>query len=372
MRSTPWLLCAFALLLPLKTLAQETAEDPDLEEESSSSVQWGGMVQTQLNTSNASGAQDRIDVLLRRVRLNADARVNEQLSGRIQAELANVAIGGDAQLNEAYLLYEPSPNLGILIGKGGRPYGILDGIPAAQLLPIERGARFRGAEAVELYRVHEVLAYAGRSVGAQVLGSFGPKDLRVDYAAGYFTGSQGEEGASADIDQLAARAQVTFAQAVQVGVAVSSRSFGEQDRPGVAPDGSVSGSAPRGNTERGEGVTLDVRMGQFGAPGWHAMIAGALGTIDPFEGHTYYGATGWFGYLFALPHRTFRGLEPFVRSNVAFVQGPLSQQDGVLLTPGLNLYLPKGARFAINADLFRFHDQGTWISSFKAQAQLVF
>ena len=61
-----------------------------------------------------------------------------------------------------------------------------------------------------------------------------------------------------------------------------------------------------------------------------------------------------------------------MRSNVAFVQGPLSQHDGLLLTPGLNLYLPRDARLALNADLFRFHDQGDWIASFKAQAQLVF
>ena len=310
MRLTSWLLCTFALLLPLEASAQETAEDPDFKAGASPSVRWGGMVQTQLNTSDAPGAQERTDVLLRRVRLSANARVHEQLSGRIQAELANVALGGDAQLNEAYLLYEPSPNVGVLIGKGGRPYGILDGVPAAQLLPIERGARFRGAEAVELYRVHEVLAYAGRSVGAQVLGSFGPEKVRVDYAVGYFTGSQGEEGASADIDQFAARLQVTFAQTVQAGLAASSRAFGERERPGIGPDGSVSGSSPRGDTERGEGVTLDVRVGEFGAPGWHAMIAGALGTIDPFEAHTYYGATGWFGYLFAMPHRTFQGLEP--------------------------------------------------------------
>ena len=372
MRSLSLLACALLLLAPFESWAQETAEDPELDKEQSFDVQWGGMVQTQFNTSSAEGAQERTDVLLRRVRLNANARVSEQLSGRIQAELANAAVGGDAQLNEAYLLYQPFKSLGILIGKGGRPYGLLDAVPAAQLLPIERGGRFRGAEAVELYRVHEALAYAGRSVGAQVLGSFGPEDLRVDYALGYFTGSQGEEGASADIDQFAARVQVTFDQTIQAGVAVSSRVFAQQERPGVAADGSVSGAFPRGSTRRGEGATLDVRVGKFEEPGLHAMLAGSGGTIDPFEGHIYYGGTGWLGYLFTLPHRTFQGLEPFVRSNVAFVQGPLGEQDGVLITPGVNLHLPKNARLALNVDLFRFHDQGDWLSSVKAQAQLAF
>ncbi|MDT7857054.1 porin [Rubrivirga sp. S365] len=330
--------------------AQEVAEDPNLGEQDDR-VTFGGLVQTQLNTSGQDGA-DATDLSLRRVRLSANARVSPLVSGRIQAELANAAVGGSAELNEAYALFEFDPAVGVLVGKGGRPFGIIDATTAAALTPIERGARFRGAEAAELYRTLEALAYAGRSVGVQVLGEVGP----VVYAAGYFRGAAGEEGGDADIRQFAARVQVQPVAGVKVGLAATSRAFARDDPPRLDPDGSALGDDPSGDTRRGGGVALDVEVGDYGRPGFHALAEVVTGTLDPFRDHAFIGAQGWLAYrVEGLAERTggvLVAVEPLFRASASDAEGPVGRYDGVLLTPGLNLYAAQNTRLALNLDVF--------------------
>jgi hypothetical protein len=87
-------LLALSLLLAAPVLAQEVAEDPDL---AGPDVSVGGLVQTQFNTSGQDGA-DATELLLRRVRLSANARPSDVVSGRIQTELAGAAEDGSDEL----------------------------------------------------------------------------------------------------------------------------------------------------------------------------------------------------------------------------------------------------------------------------------
>ena len=363
---------AVALVLAAPAVAQETAEDPDLGDQDTP-VTFGGLVQTQFNTS--AEAEDATELALRRVRLSANARVSDAVSGRIQAELANAAVGGAAELNEAYALVQLAPAVGVLVGKGGRPFGIIDATTAAALVPIERGARFRGAEAVELYRTLEALAYAGRSVGVQVLGeTSGP--LGLAYAAGYFRGATGEEGGDADVRQVAARVQVSPVSRLTVGLAVTNRAFARDAPPGVGPDGAL-GADPSGETRRGSGLTLDVAVGEYGRPGFHALGEVAVGTLDPFQDHAFRAAQGWVAYRARVPDAATGGLvvavEPLLRASVADADGPLGERDGVLLTPGLNVYAAGNARLALNLDVFLpggADDEA--LVAFRSQVQLAF
>lgn len=368
------------LFLAAAPHAQETAESPDLGD-GGSELTFGGLVQTQFNTSPVEGA-DATELLLRRVRLSANARVSPLVSGRIQAELANAAEGGSAELNEAYALFEFAPALGVLVGKGGRPFGIIDATTAATLVPIERGARFRGAEAVELYRTLEALAYAGRSVGVQVLGeTSGPVGLA--YAAGYFSGSTGEEGADADIRQFAARLQVQPLALLKVGVAATSRAFARDDPPGLETGGEATGSDPAGETARGAGFALDVEVGEYGRPGFHVLGEVAVGTLDPFRDHNFRAAQGWVAYrvggLGAATGGALVAVEPLFRASVADAEGPLGAAEGVLLTPGLNLYAARNTRLALNLDVFLPSGDGPGpaadddaLVAFRSQVQIAF
>lgn len=344
-------LAAFFLAAPVS--AQETAEDPNIGEQGPT-VTFGGLVQTQFNTSDQRGAR-ATSLSLRRVRLAANARLTDFVSGRLQAELAGAAVGGSAELNEAYALFQFAPAVGVLVGKGGRPFGIIDATTAARLVPIERGARFRGAEAVELYRTLEALAYAGRSVGVQVLGeTSGP--LGLAYAAGYFTGSTGEEGTDADIRQVAARVQASPVRGLKVAVAVTNRAFARADPPGLNPNDGARGAFPSGDTRRGSGVAVDFEVGEYGRPGLQVLGEVVVGTLDPFRGYSFRAVQGWLAYrvegLEGATNGRVVAVEPLFRASVSNADGPVGQNDGVLLTPGVNVYAARNTRLALNLDVF--------------------
>ncbi len=368
------LVLAFLLVVPaLPAAAQETAEAPDLAQEET--ISFGGLVQTQFNTTSADSV-DVTDLGLRRVRLSANAKLSDFVSGRFQAELANAATGGSAELNEAYALFTFAPPIQVLVGKGGRPFGVVDATTAATLVPIERGARFRGARTVEQYRIMEELAYAGRSVGVQLLGETSALPVGLAYAAGYFTGSTGEEGTDADIRQFAARLQLAPAAWLAIGLAATSRAFAPNDPVGMGEEGMASGADARGETRRGSGYAVDVALGRYGEPGPYVLAELVTGTINPFLDERFTSAQAWLSYrvggLGARSGDRLLAVEPLFRASWGDAEGPLDAFDGVLLTPGLNLYAARNTRLALNLDLFLPEDGSDTATSFKAQVQIVF
>ncbi len=372
LRSLCWLV-VLACWSGLPAAAQETAESPEID--SDEGLSFGGLIQTQFNTTSAGGV-DATDLVLRRVRLSANAELSDFVSGRLQAELANAAAGGSAELNEAYALFTFAPPFQVLVGKGGRPFGVVDATTAATLVPVERGARFRGARTVEQYRIMEELAYAGRSVGVQILGETDALPVGLTYAAGYFTGSTGEEGTDADIRQFAARLQLAPTGWLAIGLAATSRAFARDDPPGMGQDGTASGADASGETRRGGGYAVDIAAGSYGEPGPYVLAEVVTGTINPFTSERFASAQAWLAYrvggLGARTGNTLLAAEPIFRASWGDAGGPLDAFDGVLLTPGLNLYAAQNTRLALNLDLFLPEDGSDTLTSFKAQVQIAF
>jgi hypothetical protein len=364
-------------LVPLPVLAQETAESPDLERDER--VSLGGLVQTQFNTSSVDDVR-QTEMRLRRVRLSADTRLNEFVSGRIQAELANAAVGGSAQLNEAYALFTFAPAFQILAGKGGRPFGIVDATSSSALIPIERGARFRGARTLGQYRVLEELAYAGRSVGAQVLGEAELGGVRLVYAGGYFRGATGEEGTDADIQQFAARVQASPVPWAKIAVAATSRVFAREDPVGSdaspEPFPDAAGADVVGEARRGAGYAVDFELGRDGEPGPTVLGVFAVGTVDPFRDQSFVSLQGWAAYrvggLDSVTGNNLLAVQPLVRASWSDVEGLLDAFDGLFLTSGVNFYAASRTKLALNLDLFFPEDGSAMLSSFKVQVQIAF
>lgn len=362
--------------------AQETAEDPNVGGQGPT-VTFGGLVQTQLSTTSADSV-DLTDLQLRRVRLGANAKINSFVSGRIQAELAGAAEGGSAELNEAYVLFSFAPPFQVLIGKGGRPFGIVDITSASRLIPIERGARFRGRRTVDHYRIMEELAYAGNAVGGQVIGEVPGLPFELTYAGGYFTGTAAEEAGSADVRQLAGRLQAKPLAWLTVGAALTSRVFAREDPVGqdtsAVAFGEASGFDPEGDTRRGQGYEVDLEIGSYGTPGFHLVGEFNAGTLNPFEDSRFTSGQVWAAYRFGgdggLQQRTdslLTGVEPLVRVSYGDTQGPLDRFDGVLVTPGLNLYAAENTRLALNLEFFLPEDESQDTAvAFRAQAQIAF
>ena len=351
------------------SLAQETTP-VDRADGQDDRVEFDGLVQTQFNTTTAD-APDETELSLRRVRLGVVAELTPAITGRIQAELANAAVGGSAELNEAYLLVRPAPAFGVIFGKAGRPFGIVDATGAAELVPIERGARFRGADPVAQYKVLEALAYAGRSVGAQVIGDVEGLPVGLAYAAGYFRGTTAEEGGDADIHQLIARVTLIPARGLAVSGAVTSRVFSREDPVGLGDEGAL-GADPQGETRRGAGFLVDVEVGENGRPGPHLVAEAAVGTINPYTDDRFRSLQGWAAYRVPVRAGVLQAVEPLFRASVAEVDGALADRDGLLLTPGVNLYGAENSRLMLNADVFFPGGDADPLVAFRAQAQVAF
>ncbi len=284
-------------------------------------VSFDGLVQTQLNTSSLDralavgdpdpGSGNTPDVdgprvndteLLRRVRLGATARIGEWIIGRIQPELSGTSI----ELNEAYLLLQFDPTFEFLAGKGGRPFGLIDATVAPRLIPIERGARIRGIQPLELYGILEELAYAGRSVGVQILGAPEGAPLDLSYSSGYFNGALAEGGGEADIEQLAGRVTVRPFEQVQIGGAITSRLFTcENSDDAVGCTG--------GGADRGASYLIDAQYGESGRTGLYLLGELATGMFDPFTDLRSRGGQLWLTYRTPPVSDRLTGIQPLFR-----------------------------------------------------------
>ena len=254
-------------------------------------IQFGGLVQTQFNTTTVDTVADEVDLFLRRVRREVAIRFGDLVSGVIVPEFA---AGGDAiEPEETFVRLEFSPALQFLAGKADRPFGTVDAVEASNILPIERAARIRGAETLDLYNIHELVAYAGNSVGVQVLGEPQIGSIGLSYAFGYFTGALGEDGAEPerDIQQFAGRVSVRPAEKVNLGAALTSRTFFQ----GADTLGNAPASAP---TERNSAYVLDATYGSFqeSEPGLKVLLEYSAGVLDPFTDADFSGFQSWLGY----------------------------------------------------------------------------
>jgi len=321
-------------------------------------IEIAGRVQTQINTTSAD-SEPALEMLLRRVRLEARVRVNDLVSGRVQPDFA----GDRVSMKDAYMRLDFAPQLQLLAGKAHRPFSLIEQVSSVRILPIERGLRLRGVAGQDEYAIVSGLGYSDRDVGVQLLGSFAGLPLRPSYQAGLFAGPLQRQVGNETSYQLAARGTVQPLERLRLGAAVSRRDFA---RP--APQ-STSGW----ELDQGTAYSLDLQYGSF-APGLHLIGEVAFGDYDPFAGDSFQGAQGWLAYRTGSLGRV-SALEPLLRASYASVErgDPLApNRGGLLLTPGVNVYLGGLNRVMLNYDLWEPTSTGGREGGMKMQFQLVF
>lgn len=370
-------------LLARPGAAQETPEQPTIEL-GSVRVRLGGLLQVQTSTALADRA-NLPTTAMRRARLDVRVHVNDLVQGRITPDFA---IGDDVQLQYAYVRLAFAPAFQVVAGTADRPFSLLDEQGADEIVPIERGARFRGRRTLDLYRLTELVGSAGRSLGVQVQGEPANGRTGVSYAAGYFRGALGEDLATPgpyDIQQLAGRFAVRPTSRLLLGAAVSNRRYfavEADDATGAGgtdttrpATGSAAAHGQRGaSARRGTSWEADLQYGRSGAAGPLALVTYATGVLDPFRGGRFRGAQGWVAYRTRALSARVRGVEPLLRASWGDPQGRQAADGGVLWTPGVNVYFGPAARLMVDVDRWnpRAGTATTSATSAKAQLQLAF
>jgi hypothetical protein len=339
---------------------QQTVEGPRFKV-NAAEIQIGGRVQMQFNTTSVED-EPTTQWLMRRVRLEANVKVNEVVSGKVQPDFA----GNRVVLKDAYLKLNFAPALQLLAGNAHRPFSLLEQTSSTRILPIERGVEIRGLDAADEYELVHGLRYSDRDIGLQVMGAPRGAPLGFAYAAGVFQGPLAGRVGALDTYQLAARATIEPLERVRLGFGWSGRDFAE---PGP------SAATPALRLVRGNAFEADLEIGSF-APGFHLLGEVAFGDADPLSGAEFMGAQSWLAYRTRPLGPTVSAVEPIFRASWSEVdRGTPSAGEvveGTLLTPGINLYFGPLNRVMLNYDFWFPGGDADAEGSFKAMFQLAF
>ena len=316
-------------------------------------LEIGGRLHTQFNTTSIDGLPSS-ELFIRRARIEFSATLGERVSAVLQPEF-----GGDqVSLRDAYVAFELTPELTFMAGNAYRPFGLLEQTSSKRILPIERGLRIRGLQALDEYAVVSGLDYSDRDIGVQLSGSF---EDGIDFRAGVFRGPlHGSVGANSSY-QYAARVTGAVTPDLRLGAGWSNRDF-------------AAGAGAGLELQRGNAFEIDMEYGGF-VPGLHVLAEIASGDVNPFTDDRFYGAQAWIAYRTEPIDETYVMLEPLLRvsySDLGIDGVPATQRGGTLLTPGFAVYFGPLNRLALNYDIW--WSEGTTVdaNSFKVMFQVGF
>jgi hypothetical protein len=316
-----------------------------------------GRVNYQFNTTSVDEAAAGSAVPIafgtfetRRVRLSAEVQVSDWIRGQIEPEFAMGRLG----LRNAWMLFEVDSALVIRAGQFKKPYGLVLLTSAGRLPVIERGVRIRGLDDAlrrtadgrlgelrgallvgEHYALQETQLYAAYEMGATLEGRRGP----LGWSVGIFNGSGADQ--RNENDGMSAAGRVSYRlDAVAPLVLGAAWSRRELNWPAATAPESRSGNA----------FALDAELGTFRRGLWviaEVTAGDNLATQERFAGAQAIGA--WF-----VPTGGGRveGWEPVARVSWGDPDRTVAGDEGLLLTPGINVYFPGRNRLMLNWDFY--------------------
>jgi len=311
----------------------------------------------------------------RRVRLVADVRIGGWIRGVVMPDFAL----GRLQLADAYIDFQAAGPLQFRVGQFKKPFSLMFRTSASQILPIERGVRIRGLEQAiraraarggppvgtldgtpvlgEEQQMLDALGYLGRDLGVAIHGTFGA----LAYELGAFNGAgpdrrdENDDKSFAGVLEWHARG----GRPLRAGIAASRReTVAETD---ARPARRLAGLA----------AELFAEWGAFRQPGPHLQLEAVTGENLATGGRlaAAQAVATWFLPL----HGRIEGMEPLARASYGDPDRRRADDEGWLLTPGLNLYFQGRNRLMVNWDIYLPAGSGADAEhALRAQAQLYF
>lgn len=304
-----------------------------------------GRVQFQMNTTSID-ADDVADAPAatafetRRIRFGTTFTYGEWITGKVEADLA----GTGARLADGYVDLALTGPLRVRAGQFKKPFGVFELESSTRIRTIERAVRVRGLTDLvalpgETQWLLGAAGHLGRQVGVMAHGEAGA----LGYAAGVFNGEGANVREADGSKAFAGRLTYGVLPSLVLGAALSDQPTGIFDETDGADE------------VRSRAVEVDASWGSFRGEGLHARAEWMLGE-NPLAGSTGEPATmtGVHGLVAWFEPRTGRveGIEPVLRLSWADPDTATDRDDGMLLTPGLNLYFNGRNRLMVNGDVY--------------------
>ncbi len=322
-------------------------------------VEFGGRLHTQLATSSAAGGKSA-DFLTRRARLTIDVQVSPLLDGRVQPDFGD----GKLELKDAYFRLSFDRSFRLSAGQFKRAFDIFELNSSTDIVVVERTGRIDGVGecggvggVCSLSRFTEKLAYADRDIGVKIDGSLGE---RFGYLA-TLTNGTGTGGADENSGKsLAGRLSVRLTGSVRLSGNVARHDF-------------ITG---HGGTEVATAVGGDLEIGRF-REGSHLQLGVVSGENWRLKDSSQDGiarfltAQAVLSRFFAWRGDGWEGVEPMARLSWGDPDRGTDGDAGLLVTPGVFLYVKGKNRIGANLDLYR-SGSGDTEFSFKLQTYLYY
>ena len=322
-------------------------------------IRFGGRLHSQLATSSAEEGKST-DFFTRRARLTLDVRVSPLLDARVQPDFG----GGKLELKDAYFRLNFHQGFRFSVGQFKRAFDIFELDSSTDIVVVERTGRIDGVDGCAgpggtctLSRFTEKLAYSDRDIGFKADGSIGE---RINYMAtlsnGAGTGGPDENSGKS----LAGRVSVGLAEGVAVSANVSRHDFVCED----------------GDSEAATAFGADLDIGRFRS-GTHlqvGLVGGGnwrLATSSASEIPRFLTWQTIVSRYFPLEGENLDGVEPVVRASWGDPDRGAEDDGGLLLTPGVFLYVKGKNRIGANLDFYRSGPE-TREFSFKLQTYLYY
>ena len=325
----------------------------------SADIRFGGRLHSQFATSSAEGGK-ATDFFTRRARLTLDLSVSDLLDARIQPDFGE----GKLDLKDAYFRLNLDPGFRISVGQFKRAFDIFELDSSTDIVVVERTGRVNGMNVCggpggvcTLSRFTEKLGYSDRDVGFKADGSIGG---RFTYLA-TLTNGTGTSGSDENSGKsVAGRVSLRLADAVSLSANASRHDYVRED----------------GDTGAGTAYGADLEIGDF-RDGTHlqiGLISGANWRLaSPAGGDSPSFLTGQAILSRYVPLESDRlaGIEPVARVSWGDPDRGAVKDEGLLLTPGMFLYIRGKNRIGANLDIYS-PGTGSTELSFKLQTYLYF
>lgn len=322
-------------------------------------VEFGGRLHSQLATSSAAGGKST-DFFTRRARFTLDVAVSPLLDGRVQPDFGD----GKLELKDAYFRLNFDRGFRLSAGQFKRAFDIFELNSSTDVVVVERTGRIDGFDecggvggVCSLSRFTEKLAYSDRDIGVKVDGSLGGG---FRYLA-TLTNGTGTGGADENSGKsIAARLSVRLADNLWLSGNVARHDF-------IAADGGTEGATAFGG---------DLEVGRF-REGTHLQIGVVSGgnwrLEDSIPGVVpgFLTAQAILSRYYAWQGNGWEGFEPMARLSWGDPDRGADEDAGLLLTPGVFLYVKGKNRIGANLDVYR-SGTGDTEFSFKLQTYLYY
>ncbi len=320
------------------------------------SIRFGGRLHAQYATSSVGSADSGF--FFRRARFNADASVNDFVSGRLQLDFA----GGEAAIKDGYLRLAFAPTFEVSMGQFKRAFDAFELPSSTDQVLIERDGRVAGVDTCagvggvcSFSRFTQKLSYSDRDTGVRVEGESGA----VEYGVTLTNGEGANEDDVNDTKSFAGRLAVEVVEGLTLAGQVARHDY--QD--------------PSDESAAALAWSIDVRFGDWrdGLRVNAAVIRGDnwknLDAAD--EPSTFTAFQGVGSYYAATDMERLVGIEPLVRVSYGDPDTGADEDGGFVFTPGVMLYVSGKNRIGFNLDVWS-PQTGDTEYSFKLQSYLYF